>query len=284
MRKLLRADFLRIKKSKSFWGGLVVLAGFALGIFFDFYRRVPRVYTTISLPEVLAECLFQHMILAGIVFSVFCSLFTGTEYEEGTIRNKLVTGQSRTSIYLSNYICCMTVSIFQAVVSVLLTLAVGTVLCGKPYMPAEQFLWLFVILLFLCMAYASIYNLCGMLISSKSHASMANVLLAVAFIVLASYLVMKLGQPETVPQVSITGDTITYGEEIPNPSYVKGIQREIYQFLTDFLPGGQSCQISISSLQNQILRHPALSCCYSAIIIIAANLTGIFMFRRKDIK
>ncbi len=113
---------------------------------------------------------------------------------------------------------------------------------------------------------------------------MANVLLAVAFIVLASYLVMKLGQPETVPQVSITGDTITYGEEIPNPGYVKGIQREIYQFLTDFLPGGQSYQISTSSLQNQILRHPALSCCYSAIIIIATNLTGIFVFRRKDIK
>lgn len=282
MRKLLRADVLRVQKSKVFWGGLLALICIGLAIFSDSYRHAKNFL--ILPPEVLAECLFQHIIFTGIVFSLFCSLFTGTEYEEGTVRNKLVTGWSRTSIYLSNFIVCTMVSVLQAAVSVGSIFAIGIVFCGLPSMTADEFFWLFVIMLFVCAAYASIYNLCGMLISSKSHASIVNVLLAIGFLVLAAYLAAKLRQPEMLPQISMSGDTVVVGEDIPNPDYIKGLQREIYQFLNDFLPGGQSYQISGSSMQNRILQRPALLCFYSTTIILAVNLTGIFMFRRKDIK
>ena len=36
---------------------------------------------------------FGCALFIGIVMAVFCSLFIGTEYSEGTIRNKIIIGQ-----------------------------------------------------------------------------------------------------------------------------------------------------------------------------------------------
>lgn len=283
MRKLLRANFDRIKKSKVFWAEFILLLLFGLAILVDNYRMsfefgVPRA-------DVLAECLFQSVLLSGIFFAVFCSLFVGTEYDEGTIRNKLVIGCSRVSIYFSNVISILAAVVFQSAAAVGAVLAVGVVLCGKPNMETAHFFQLCAALLFLCMAYASIYNLCAMLINSKSYASTANILLAFALLFLAAFLIMKLDEPEMITQFEMTVDGMpAFGDKTPNPNYVSGQKRAIYQFLFDFLPGGQSYQIGNSSMQVQLLKHPALSCVYSLIITLAANAAGIFLFRRKDIK
>ena len=203
-------------------------------------------------------------------------MFIGTEYDEGTIRNKLMIGQSRVSIYLSNFISCMGAAVFQAAVSIVCVYVVGMILCGKTDMTAGDFFQLSAALVFLCMAYVSIYNLVSMLISSKSHAATINILLSFAFLILASYLIMQLGQPEMMTQISMTADGMPMqGDQMPNPAYITGI---------DFLPGGQSYQIANSSMQEQILRHPFLSCFYSVVITAVANITGICLFRRKDIK
>ena len=46
---------------------------------------------------------FGCALFIGIVMAVFCSLFIGTEYSEGTIRNKIIIGQKRGTVYLSNF-------------------------------------------------------------------------------------------------------------------------------------------------------------------------------------
>lgn len=169
--------------------------------------------------------------------------------------------------------------------SVIVVAAVGLLLCGKIEMTAGQFFQICLVLLFVCMAYVSIYNLCAMLISSRSHASTVNILLSFAMLVFAGYLVMRLNEPEMMNQIQMANDgTTMLGEKVPNPSYLRGTVRDIYQFLFDVLPGGQSYQIANSSMQKQLLQHPALLCVYSAVITVMANMAGIFIFRRKDIK
>lgn len=282
MRKLLRADFVRVRKSKIFWVGLAVLLLLGLAFVVDGYQIAGRFER--PLPEMLSECLFQNMILAGIVFAVFCSLFTGTEYDEGTIRNKLVIGQSRDSIYLSGYISSLTAAVFQIVVSVIVVTMAGVLLCGKIVMTAGQLFWSCLILLFACMAYVSIYNMCSMLISSKSHASTVNILLSFAMLALAGYLAMKLNEPEMISPIQMMNDGgVVIGEKVPNPSYLSGTVRDIYQFLFDVLPGGQTYQIANGSMR-ELLHHPALLCAYSAAITVLANMAGLLIFRRKDIK
>lgn len=283
MRKLLRADFVRMKKSKIFFTGLAVLVVFGILVAVNNYRLALKFEQPLS--EAFSECLFQSVILFGIIFAVFCSLFVGTEYDEGTIRNKLIIGRSRVGIYLSNMLSCLGAALSQAIVSVAAVVIVGGILYGKPDMKAGTFFQLCVVSLFLCMAYVSLYNMCAMLIGSKSHTAVINILLAFAFLIIATYMAARLDEPEMMTQFEMSVDGISVmGDKTPNPHYIAGGKRAVYQFLLDFLPGGQSFQIANSSMQKQILHHPALSCIYSVVITAVTNVAGILMFCRKDIK
>lgn len=283
MCKLVRANFDRLYKSKMFWGEIIVLTAFGLAIFSDNYSQAVKF--DLSTSRILKETMFQHLMLIGILFSVFNSLFIGTEYSDGTIRNKLMVGQSRTNIYLSNFTICVAAGIFQIAVSIAVVFVTGYVWAGKSEMGVAYFFQVCVVLLFLIMSYLSIFHLFTMLITSKSHAAVVNILLAVAFMIFASYLYSQLSQPEMIPNYSYTMDgVLSVGDEIPNPNYISGTKRIIYQFLFDFLPGGQNMQVAAYNEQIEQLPYMALLCTYSAIITVLTNAIGIFMFRRKDIK
>ena len=84
--------------------------------------------------------------------------------------------------------------------------------------------------------------------------------------------------------VYMTEDKIVQaGNEMPNPNYVSGIRRDIYQLLMDVSPGGQNYVMTNSAYQG-ILRYPALLCIYSAAVTVISGAAGIFVFLRKDIK
>jgi len=62
---------------------------------------------SITLPEkdhreIFAESIFRAIVMVGILISVCSSLITGTEYDDGTIRNKLMIVQARVHIYLAD--------------------------------------------------------------------------------------------------------------------------------------------------------------------------------------
>ena len=77
-----------------------------------------------------------------------------------------------------------------------------------------------------------------------------------------------------------TGE-VEVSEDIPNPDYLRGTEREIYQFFNDFLPTGQA--VNITS-QIELSQSPGLLAAYSAGIIIVSTGVGMFVFRKNDIK
>ena len=50
----------------------------------------------------ITNILFIYALTVAILIPAFVSLFVGTEYSDGTIRNKMIIGHTRTCIYLSN--------------------------------------------------------------------------------------------------------------------------------------------------------------------------------------
>ena len=50
--------------------------------------------------------------LPGIVMAAFCSMFIGTEFSDGTMRNKLIVGHRRREIYFTNFLTCALSGIF----------------------------------------------------------------------------------------------------------------------------------------------------------------------------
>ena len=100
MLNLFLTDFRRLIKDKVFYIGLVILA------FYGFWGvRTTSCFDLdkcISIDGSSMIVTIPAMIILFVIF--FTSLFIGTDYNEGTIRNKLIVGKKRSYIYLSNLI------------------------------------------------------------------------------------------------------------------------------------------------------------------------------------
>lgn len=276
MSKLLYANFLRIKKNLCFWGGFLFMI--AIGIAIPVIRYLDMKQSNYI--STLESGFFNCTLLIAIFLSVFCSLFTGTEYSDGTIRNKIIIGHKRSDIYFANLLTNLAVTLIMYLVSFITYLCVGIPLLG--FFETDMkiiFLFIFIVLL-LSFAFSAIFTMIAMTNSSKSIVSVICILSTIVLIFIGSYLNSRLEEPETYPAYTTTAEGgVSETVEEKNPNYLRGTKREIYQFLFDFLPGGQVVQ---STTLSAI--HPYRLGVYSAIIFAGTSFAGVVLFQRKDIK
>lgn len=293
MRNLLRANFSRMGKSKIFWTEVLFMMGLAAFVVWNQYDEMTNYGATVTMDHAL----FLGMSLFGVVAAVFVSLLIGVEYSDGTIRNKLVVGWERTSIYLANYIVSMVGAVIAYTLSVLTALVLSLMLFDPPACPVPTLFAAFGIGIAMCLTYAALYNLIAMVCSSKTHTAIICILLAFALMIAATYHDNKLRQPEFVQQLApivesvdedteITATVTSDGEldqmaleTVPNPNYITGAERERCQFLYELNPTGQALQIATLEFL-----HPVRIILYDIGIMLLSCLGGILVFRRKDIK
>ena len=127
MSKLLSANFYPFKKKINSFGA-VWFSCWQQEYFFRLMRYMDMRQTqTINRID---NGFFGCALFIGIVMAVFCSLFIGTEYSEGTIRNKIIIGQKRGTVYLSNFITCSLVSVVMCMAFFIPYLCIGIPLLG----------------------------------------------------------------------------------------------------------------------------------------------------------
>lgn len=274
MSKLLSAGFIRLRKDKIFWIALIFM--FGAGVFFPVMRYMDMQQS--GYINNIDNGFFACVLFIGIVMAVFCSLFIGTEYSDGTIRNKVVIGQKRTSIYLSNLIICAIVSIVMCAAFLIAYLCVGIPLLGFFEMGIKLVLLFTLAVFVLSIAFASIFTLISMLNHNKAITAVVCILLAFLLLFAGAQLYKMLNEPETNMGLITTENGQEY-QEIPNPNYLEDGKREVVQFLYDFVPGGQALQC-VSLEANNIVVLPV----YSLIIIILTTGIGMFFFRKKELK
>lgn len=83
------------------------------------------------------------LIFVGGLYLIFAAavvvgLFVGTEYSDGTIRNKLSAGHARRDIYLSKLIVCAAADVVIYVVYILVVLGLGQILLGGTDISCER--------------------------------------------------------------------------------------------------------------------------------------------------
>lgn len=275
MSKLLAANFSRLKKDKVFWIGMLFMA--ALGIFMRVasYLSMKRTGYVFSLDSGF----FSYAAFIIIAASVFCSLFTGTEYSDGTIRNKIVVGHTRISVYLSNLIACAAADFFLCLSYLISALAAGIPLLGF-FQTDIKIIVVFILDIFvMTLAFSAIYTFIAMLCQNKAITAVICILGAFIFLFCGSYINARLEEPETYGAYTFTAEGQEISEEAePNPNYLDGTKRKVYEFLYDFLPGGQAIQLS-SMTAVHLWQLPLYSC----IITILCTGFGIVFFRRKDL-
>ena len=132
-------------------------------------------------------------------------------------------------------------------------------------------------------AFTALCILTAMLCQNKALTAVINILAACFLLIISIYIMSRLRQPEFYSGYTLNTETgeIDVSEGEPNPDYLRGTEREVYQFLNDFLPTGQAINIPG---QGELSQSPGLLAAYSASIIIVSTGIGVFAFRKRDVK
>lgn len=277
MNQLLYANFSRLKKDIFFRIGVLFL--FAMGILMPLSLFSNMKKYGYPIPLESGYCFY--VLFMAIFSSVFCSLFIGTEYNDGTMRNKLIAGHSRIAVYFSFLIVSITAVFLMCLAYLVSSLCTGIPLLGFFSDAAFPVVLGHVGAIFiLAVAFTAICTAVAMLCQNKATTATVCILGVFLLLFLGVYIHARLEEPEYYETYYLEAEeAIEENTSLtPNPSYISGTKRQVYEFLHDFLPGNQAVQLSSLSAA-----HLWKMSFYSLLIAVAATGTGIYIFYQENI-
>lgn len=276
MNRLLSAGFSQLWKNKSFRLGLIMMPGIMAYTLFCNYYEMKQYNLSYSIDGFMYGC----FLLITVFTPIFASLFMGTEYSDGTVRNKLVIGHSRTAVYLSSLTICFVSSLLVCSAITLITFSLGIPLFGMPKAAPLIIMREYFHGVLMTAALSSLFTLLAMTITSKPVSAIVCTVGLFFLFFMSMYILQRLISPETITGYELMMDSSVIPMEHPNPRYLKGTARKAYEFLQDFLPTGQGLQLG----QLGYLEHPLQACLCSLFVTAATTVGGILAFQKKNLK
>lgn len=276
MRKLIYAGVSRLLRDRVFW--LCEGAMFIYSVAYMLNGSRQALHALAEYHVSIDNYYFHFALSIGLFIAVFSSMFFGTEYSDGTIRNKVIVGHTRTDIYLSSLVTTIAAALLMVLAWLIGAFAAVPAL-GLWEMPVSQLLLYLFTAVMITVAFSAIFTFVYMLSASKAYTIVINVLLILGLLLFAGMIYNALGEPETASNVMMSVNGIEMSEPSPNPNYVSGTMRKVYEFLLDFLPTGQGL-----TLWQLEAGHPVRMLVSSAAITLVTTAGGIVLFRRKNIK
>ena len=279
MRKLINANFYRLRKSKLFW--LLGFICFAFGAFSYTLVAVNTKNLGQGWLNYNAHTYFYLPIMfLPAVIAVFSDFFIGADYSDGTIRNKLAVGHSMSNVYMSYLITSSAVMIFFAAAYLLAVLIIGLPFCGTAVLTQVKLQWRVFNLLLIFIEYVCIFVLMAMLDSNKARNVVISLLLVLFITLIGMMLYSRYSQPEFVSRVvSLPDGGIELREGEPNSKYITGPVRTVYQWALFIVPHG-SAMLSLDKNMVFDWRIPVMS----VVLIAVFTVGGMQLLKKKDIK
>lgn len=286
MNKLLRANFFRLIKNKIFWGIIVITLGITSVLLFN-----TIINNQGETKESIDRLLVMYMYFIGITMAIFTSLFVGTEYSDGVLRNKIVIGHSRKHIYLADLITSIIVGLCIQLIYMLIVAVIGIPIFGALQMTIEKFLFVIIDIVFIIITYASIFT-CITLLCSDITVSTVSCMILVLIMFIAS---MALSSTANAMKYRETYIQTENGEievhQKLNPDYPGDLKKNVAKTILYCLPTGQTSQIisQISKKPFQITNYMSddelkTVFLYSVGVTIVITGVGMYCFKRKDLK
>lgn len=260
MNRLLTGNLIRLRKNIVFWLSLVcAMIGPLYTVLNNWY------YKNLWDMGIQADAAF---LLSGadyffmVALAVVISLFVGTEFSDNTIRNKLIAGHTKVSLFLSNLITCIVVGVIMYLVSVAAS-CIGIPLLDKLELPIDK--------LFLQMA-------CAVVSISVIAAFICTITMVIGNRVISAIVSMlSVIGIQLIPPV-LWANVDYYTEN----GLLDTFQAKIDVFMYDWLP---TCQIyRLTSEITDIPKNIYLFPMYSAILILVIGTIGAIIFRKKNLK
>lgn len=277
MVNLFHAGMGRLWKDKILWA----CTG-AYFIFSAYYMwNTHRDLITLGESWPLDKLFFASLPYYAVACAVFVSLFVGTEYADGTLRNKIIVGHARWEVYLSTYLVCLAGDLV-ILAGWFAGEATGILYFGFWQAGAPQMLQAAVCLVLMAAALTGLLVLLSLSFTNRAVTAVEAVLLAVALLMTASLLYNRLSEPE-INSASVVVYENGQMEQLPpapNPRYLDGWQREAAQWFLDIFPTGQTLYLAADGS----LPHPARSAAASAALMTVSGLAGAAVFVKKDLR
>ena len=280
MSKLLRSDFRRLFRSKLFYLGILAVA-ISVG-----HTLVNNIYYLDVMKELeipLDNLLFMGTTVLGFAMAIFTSFFVGTEYSDKTMRNKVIVGNSRLSIYFSNFIVTTLAALIMLIVGSGAVISVGAFWMGGLVTSYTVLLPQILCCLLAVVALNAIYVLFSMLIPSRAIGVIVILVTAILVVyLLPTTLYNKLSEPPMIDgggYVDESGVLIEYPDK-ENRYYISGTSRKILQTLYDALPTSQMEQFGYDEMPTNINLFPL----YSVLLISVFSTAGVCVYKRRDLK
>nr|MBQ8253576.1 ABC transporter permease subunit [Lachnospiraceae bacterium] len=258
MRKLLRADLYRMYRNKKIWIALLAMFS-AAGM------MISMQYSGMDYEVPLSRVIFLPMTFFGLVIAAYVGFYAGEDFSDGTVRNKIVTGNRRRDIYVSQLVGVWSASLVLYILTVLVAVSVGLPLFACDVGIKEVSMY-FILGCFTVLAMGSIFYLISMCIGNRSVA--ITVCMGLAFLML--FLCLHTNQILAQSQ---------YKNEVLNPHYVSGVKRICYELLHDMNPMGQIAQLSEMKYLS-----PVRWIVSDVLWLLAAHGIGTVVFGKKDIR
>lgn len=278
MIKLLHSGIQRLFKNKLLLICSVVV--FALSLFAggQIVRSSQKIY--VDAQYFMEDILFVTLPYMAFYCATFVSLFLGIEYEQGTIRNKLLVGHTRASVYCSNLIVCIVASVIMLAVMLITGWILGICTLQDFYLEPSRLALVLLCSVLITVTFSAFATAVTMNISNRAICVVILFMLILGMLMGSAYLDGALSAQEmTYEYVLMTEAGMEYGDLIPNPNYVSGTKRVVYEFLIDLLPTGQASQITNFEF-SRCIRWPVLSLA----VIVVTSILGFIGFKKKDIK
>lgn len=260
MNRLLTGNLVRLRENIVFWISLVCAV----------IHPIDTIINNYYYGEQLGRSLYADtgFLLIGCdlffvgALSVVISLFIGTDFSDNTIRNKLITGQSKTVVFIANLITSVVISVCMYLIGAVVA-CIGIPLLGGIELPIGKLIMQMACAIVAVSVIAVFVCTVTMVIGNRVISTIVSMLAVIGLQLTASTL----------------WSNILFYEEC---GLTNTFRARLDMFLYDWLP---TCQIyQLTSEVTDIPQNIYLFPVYSAILILVVGTIGIIIFRNKNLK
>lgn len=266
MRNILAADWFRARK-----GGIVSLAAVTVGVvLLVIVCDIPNIYMFDYMSSSIPA---SYLTLSGFVGAFVCGVSADRAFQEGGIRNKVVTGTTRSKTFWAAYIVNTLITFVAAAAYLAVVFMIGTPLGFRNPAELTENIWQGLPGI---AAFTAMYSLIAA-VWPRKHVMVVMLIVAIVLMVISNSILMGLMEPEMYSPIAYTfidgvGDMQLNepAELIPNPNYIAEPARAWCIFFINFLPTGQGMQLQASERIGFLPIYAAGWCavCFAVSLIV----------------
>lgn len=204
------------------------------------------------------EEILRRFVEMPFIISVFTSMFLGTDFSNGTLRNKLIIGSNRTAIYFSNLAVVVSGGLMIMAAELLPSVVYGIrVAAVQPGIYTAEFWKKTIVCMLVIISYCALLTLLGMISTKKAITVVSSIGITILCFVTAPIIKNKLDDQS---------------------GYYRGYVRAALTFADNALPFGT---INRANGYSENLDAAPL---YSLGVITVSTGVGVAIFRKRDLR